>query len=191
MESGQEASERQTNIATITKKKKRKKFLLIPLFILIICGIIYGYNFFSLQYPMNKILLLDENKGIDISVGYENYINLSTVIYDLHGCQHKTKIDIFKVLLQFAEKKKDSNFDCIILSCRGKKKFKIPGEFFKKIGMEYSKQNIVPTIKTFPENLLHLDGSPLTEYKSDSLLISEEEQLNNCCKFIFEWLKSD
>lgn len=191
MESEQEVSESQTNIATITKKKKRKKLLLIPLFVLIICGIIYGYNFFSLQYPMNKILLLNGNKGIDVSVGYENYINLSTVIYDLHGCQHKTKIDILKVLLQFAEKKKDSNFDYIILCCRGKRKFIIPGEFFKKIGMEYNEQNIVPTIKMFPENLLHLDGSPFSETKSDSLFMSEDELLKECCKFMFEWLKSD
>ena len=114
MESEQEASENRTNTASIPKNKKWKKYLLIPLFIIIVCGIVYGYNFFSLQYPMNKILLLEENKGIDISVGYENYINLSTVIYDLLGCQHNTKIDIYRVLFQFAEKKKDSNFDCII-----------------------------------------------------------------------------
>jgi len=191
MENQHNETKNQVKATFVPKKKKWKKYLLIPLFIIIICGIIYSYNFLSLQYPMNKILLLEENKGIDISVGYENYINLSTVIYDLHGCQHKTKIDISRVLLQFAEKKKDSNFDYIILSCRGKKKFKIPGEFFKKIGMEYSEQNIVPIIKTFPENLLHLDGSPLTETKSDSLFISEEEKIKDCCKFMFEWLQSD
>lgn len=191
MENEQEATNDRLSEASSTEKKRWKKYLLIPLFILIICALIYGYNFFSLQYPMNKILLIEKNKGIDVSVGFENYINLSNIVYDLRGCQHKTKIDIYRVLFQFAEKKKDSNFDYIILSCRGKEKFKIPGEFFKKIGVEYSEEKMVPLIKSFPRNIQHLDGSPLTEIKTDSLLISEEDQLKDCCKFMFEWLKSE
>ncbi|MFC2093872.1 hypothetical protein ACFLSV_08225, partial [Bacteroidota bacterium] len=160
--------------------------------VLFFCISIYGYNFFSLQYKMNKILIFDhKNKGIDVSVGYKNYINLPVIVFDLRKCSYRTKADVLRVLFQFAEKKKESNYDYVILSCQGIKKFKITGKFFKKLGKEFREENLLTLIKTFPDNVLNLDNSPVFPVQNVVDPDSNETTIKECYDFMCRWFKND
>jgi len=183
----------QSTAQTVSHKKKWKKFIIRMLALgLFFCISIYGYNFFSLQYSMNKVLLFDnKNKGIDVSVGYKNYINLSVIVFDLRKCSYKTKADVLRVLLQFAEKKKESNYDYVILSCQGIRKFKITGEFFKKLGEEYREENLLALIKTFPDNVLNLDNSPVFPKRKTVNHNSDENTIIECYDFMCKWFKNE
>lgn len=181
----------QTLEETIPKKKKGKKLIAIFILLIVVAGVIYGYNYFSLQSTMNDVIESDyRNKGIDVSVSYENYVNISVIEYDLKKYAGKSPADIFRVLLQFAKKKKDSDFDYIILSCRGYKKFKIEGKYFKKLGKELDLQNPVYTIRTFPENVLKLDGSNAFPKWEGGILGVTKEQMEDFNDFINKWISN-
>lgn len=183
----------QLTAQTVSQKKKWKKYIIRTLALgLFFCISIYGYNFFSLQYEMNKLLIFDQkNKGIDVSVGYKNYIDLSVIVFDLRKCSYKTKADVLRVLFQFAEKKKESNYDYVILSCQGIKKFKITGDFFKKLGEEYRGENLTTLIKTFPDNVLNLDNSPVFPEQKTVNKNSDEDKIIECYDFMYRWLKNE
>jgi hypothetical protein len=66
--------------------------------------------------------------------------------------------DIFRVFLQFAERVKSFKFENLIFSYKGYHKFKIRGDYFQKLGEEYSWQNPVYTTRTMPVNIYTMDG---------------------------------
>lgn len=176
----------------IIKKPKKKKRLWLLLFIipLLVIGGIYGYNYFTLQVPMNKVIEGDNrNSGIDVTVKYDSYINFETLIYDLENFSGKAPIDIFRVFLQYAEAKKSDTFDYIVLSYRRKEKFKITGKYFKQLGSEYSTQNPIYTTRTFPENLLKMDGTKAYGTWTGGILGVLKEQMEDFNDFIKKWIE--
>jgi hypothetical protein len=124
-------------------------------------GILYGYNYIRFQSIMNNIINDDvRNKGINVSVHYNAYINPSVITYNLNSISgENSMIDIFRVFLQFADKMQSNRFETIELCFQGKPKFKVQGAYFQRLGKEYSSQNPVYTMRTFPENLMKMDGS--------------------------------
>ncbi len=122
---------------------------------------IYSFNYFQLQHQMKKVIEEDSrNNGIKVSVHFGNYVNPSILVYDLKSISGTNSMaDVFRVLLQFAEKMQSREFDTVDLASKGETKFKINGDYFQKLGREYSFQNPVYTMNHFPENLMNPDGS--------------------------------
>ena len=139
-----------------------KKTVLV-LFTIILLGLggIYSINYFSLQSLMNTLIKNDNrNSGIDVSVHYKYYIIPTSLVYDLRGISGpKTKMDVFRVLLQFAEKIDSKQFDEIILCYKGEERFLLDGSYYQTIGREYCIQNPVYTMRTFPENVKNTNGT--------------------------------
>jgi hypothetical protein len=129
--------------------------------ILFIIGILYGYNYIGFQFIINQVIANDErNKGVNVSVHYGAYINPSVLVYNIISISGKNSMmDVFRVFLQFADKMQSNNFETIELCFQGKPKFKIKGIYFQSLGKGYSSQNPIYTIRTFPENLMKMDGS--------------------------------
>ena len=97
------------------------------------------------------------NAGIEVSVYNEGQ---DILIYDIKSIdEDKSMADVFRVFLQFADKVSGEDFQEVILVSQGNKQFKITGSYFKTLGVEYSFQNPVYTTRTFPENVLNMDGS--------------------------------
>ncbi len=131
----------------------------------VICTIIlvvsvWGFNYISLQRYMNNVISQDSrNNGLSVDVHYGNYINLNKLIYNLDRIgPNNSKADVFRVLLQFSAKMSSKKINYVILSCKGEQKFYFKGEYFNKIGREYSVQNPVYTMRTFAENLYNPIG---------------------------------
>ena len=114
----------------------------------------------ELQNPMDRLLEEDHrNTGMRVSVYYSSPIDSSVVMYDLRDVPGScSRADVFRVLLQFADRMQHKHFNEVRLCYQGKLKFTIPGSYFSRIGREYTSQNPVYTMRTFPENLLTKDG---------------------------------
>lgn len=59
-----------------------------------------------------------------------------------------------------AERKKDQSFERVVLSYKGSSKFQLEGSYFHTLGSDYEFQNPAYTLRTLPENVYELDGSP-------------------------------
>src|ERR1043166_3863602 len=99
-----------TSVTDATKSFKRtsRAWLLILLSVGAIAGGTYTINYFELQQPMNEVLTTDQrNAGLRVNVHYGVYVNPSVLVYDLRSLAGtNSKAEVFRSLLQFAEKMK-------------------------------------------------------------------------------------
>jgi hypothetical protein len=135
--------------------------LVLTLLLVLIPLAVYGWNYVTLQRKMNEIIEKDSrNKGVEVSVHYKTYLNPSVLVYDLRGIAGtNSKLDVMRVLLQFADQVKDKKFDRVELAFRGETKFLLDGDYFQRLGREYSFQNPVYTMNHLPENVKRPDGT--------------------------------
>jgi hypothetical protein len=104
---------------------KKKSFVGLIILVVLMAGT-YLYNYI-IDYPVQKELNSDQrNSGININVHYENYVNRNTLIFNLKELPgDKSKIDVFRVLLQSAEALKENKFEFVKLAYRGTNKFEL------------------------------------------------------------------
>lgn len=187
--------EQNHNSEELPKQKKKKfkyLFLLLIIFPLILITAIYGYNYLKLQSPMNKVIEMDNrNSGIEVAVRYDLYVNIKVIKYDLVDFASKSPADLFRAFLQFAESMQKETFDYVILCSQGNSKFKINGSYFKQLGSEYSTQNPVYTMRTFPEKLMKLDGSRAYGQWEGGVLGVLTKQMEDFNDFVKEWTRSE
>jgi len=148
-----------------------------------------GFDNFQLQSQMNDVLKNDpRNTGIEVSIKAENRVNTIILIYDLKSISKMNSMaDVFRVFLQFSERMNKKKFDFVDLSYKGKTKFKIKGDYFQKLGNEYSWQNSIYTLRTFPENLINLDGSMAYPQWTGGLLGVTGKQMEDFNDFHRKW----
>jgi hypothetical protein len=171
-----------------------KKGILTIFVLLLALGIaIYGFNYIQLQSKMNSVLKADpRNEGIKVTVHFGAYVNPSKLIYNLKSVSATNSMaDVFRVFLQFAEKMCSKDFKEVVLAHKGTAKFKIDGDYFQKLGKEYSWQNPVYTMRTFPENLKNLDGSQAYGQWTGGLLGVLKEQMEDFNDFHRKWYLDD
>ena len=172
----------------------KKKFLfIIPAILLLAVALIWGWNYFNLQISMNEVINEDNrNEGIDVSVTYGNYFNTGVLVYDLKSVEgSKSPADVFRVLLQYANKMKNKEFDEVLLQHKGITKFKIQGIYFKRLGEEYTFQNPVYTMRTFTENLSNPDGSNAYSSWTGGMLGVLGKQMEDFNDFHKRWYIED
>lgn len=171
-----------------------KRGILTIFILLLALGIaIYGFNYIQLQSKMNSVIKADpRNEGIKVTVHFGTYVNLSKLIYNLKSVSATNSMaDVFRVSLQFAEKMCSRDFKEVVLAYKGTAKFKIDGDYFQKLGKEYSWQNPVYTMCTFPENLKNLDGSQAYGQWTGGLLGVLKEQMEDFNDFHRKWYLDD
>jgi hypothetical protein len=130
----------------------------VPAVVLLLIG---GVNYFALQHSMSQVGNQDSrNKGIEVFAHYKYFVNPTVLVYDLRNVSETSSpMDVTRVLLQFAERQKDSRFANVELKFKGEHKFVVKGGYFRKLGQEYSVQNAAYTLRTLPQNLYKPDGS--------------------------------
>ncbi len=147
----------------------------------------------ELKSAMDEVRSADpDNVGVHVSVHYSNYMDRSKLMYDLRDVDGDVApIDVFRVLLQFADKVQDKRFDEVVLAFRGASKFKLEGSYFKTLGEEYGLQNPVYTARTFPENVLTPSGTPAFDTWTGGILGVLGEQLDDFNEFHHQWYIDD
>ncbi len=170
-----------------------KKILIILFVVSVIIFAIYFFNYNQLQSKMNYVVNNDSrNDGIVVNVHFGGYLQKSILEYNLKSISsNKSKADVFRVFLQFSEEMKENSFKQIYLSFRGNKKFIINGDYFNTLGKEYSFQNPIYIMRTFPENLKKLDGQNAYPEWTGGLLGVSNKQLEDFDDFHNNWYFND
>jgi hypothetical protein len=147
----------------------------------------------NFQEKLNEANKKDyRNVGIDVMVYYNKLYDSTILVYDLiKVSSNNSMADVFRLFLQFAEKTKENKFDYLILSHKGKQKFKILGKYFTLIGSEYSWQNPIYTIRTFPENLYLINGLKAYSEWSGGWLGVSLKQMEDFDDFHKQWWIND
>jgi len=103
----------------------------------------------------------------------------------------KSAMDVSRTLLQFSEHLKDENFDKVVLSYKGNPRFVLKGSYFRTLGEEYGVQNPIYTLRTLPENVYNLDGSPAFGTWTGGWLGVIGKQMEDLNEFHRAWYLSD
>jgi hypothetical protein len=147
----------------ILRRKSKLLFLLIGVAILIasVSGAIWMYNQVALQKPMQRVLLSDSrNTGIRVSVHFNHWIDNGVLVYDLRSVSaQSSQMDVFWVLLQYADAQKNHRYQRVVLAAFGQPRLVILGYYFQSVGQEYETQNPIYTVRTFAHHVQSLDGS--------------------------------
>lgn len=119
-------------------------------------------NYALVHSDMRAAISADpRNAGLVVYGYYDKFVVPGTIVVDLRDVSGtNSPVDVFRVLLQFAEKQKTNNYEKVVLSFRGESRFILNGDYFKTLGQEYGTQNPVYTMRTMPENLFNPDGEP-------------------------------
>lgn len=97
------------------------------------------------------------NKEVPCEITKNPFSN--SPVFNLKKGTGFSKADVMRCLFMSAEELKDKTYDKVYLSNNGKNVFYITGEYFKKLGKEYSNgENPVYLDRTFPENVYNLEG---------------------------------
>ena len=171
---------------------KKAIIIIISLIVLAVVAV-YAINYVQLQLPMNDVVNTDHrNKGVQVSLRYSNYVDFSSLIYNLNDVSSSNSpADVFRVLLQYAEKIKSKKFKTVELQFRGRPKFLVGGDYFQQLGEEYSNQNPVYTMRTFPENLRNPDGTRAYSEWTGGWLGVINQQMQDFNDFHKKWYAND
>jgi hypothetical protein len=160
----------------------------------IIGGSVYFYNYLSLQIPANNVVTIDgRNTGLQLSVRYENYINLDVIDFSLQDIKDNSHEDIIRSLFQYAWMMKGNGreFEKIYLCRQGERKFLLMGSYFTELGEEYNKEEPLLLVFNFPGNLYYPDGTrvyPEYEKATGDDLILATRQLKDFNEFMKKWM---
>jgi hypothetical protein len=171
---------------------KRNLSLAVLLLCLAVTSV-WGWNYSALQGPLAQVLSDDSrNDGIEVRAHFGSYLQSGILFFDLTSVgTGKAPADVFRVLLQFAAAVKEREFKRVVLAHRGVPKFQLEGAYFHQLGEEYSVQNPVFTMRTFPEHLLRPDGTRAFEQWSGGWLGVLNEQLEDFGEFHKQWYMND
>lgn len=99
--------------------------------------------------------------------------------------------DVFRVLLHTSVVLKERVYDRVELCFNGKTKFVLPGEDFQEIGTEFGVQNVLYTIRTFPEKLLLPNGSSAYSERHGGILYLAKAQMDDFNDMNKKWFIND
>lgn len=181
------------NTAILPTKTFNKKSITVLSVVVLVSLIIYISNYLLLQSKMNEILKGDpRNQGLDISVHYSHYINPNIIVYDVKEVSgNNSMADVFRVFLQFADGTKEKKYTAIELAHNNTTKFILDGESYQVIGNEYSFQNPIYTIRTFPEKLKKPDGTPAYSQWSGGVFGVLQKQMEDFNDVHKKWYLDD
>lgn len=186
-----------------TRKRKQKRRWLVALVLAVVSA--GGYAIFRgskasinplqslanirLQSKLDRAIKFDHrNVGIDISVYYRDAFDKSIVVFDLRDVSgSNSRLDVFRVLLDFAEEFQDDQYDKVELAFRGKAKFALDEFYFRTLGRERDSQNPAYTIRTFPENLKTSSGLRAYPEWTGGLLGVFNKQMEDFNDFHDKW----
>ena len=166
----------------------RRFLILLAAFALAAISIATG-NYFLVHRDMRAAMDSDpRNAGLVLYGYHDKLVTPRTIMIDLRDvASTNSPADVFRLLLQFSAKQKDKNYDRVILAFRGDSRFVLKGEYFKSLGMEYGTQNPVYTMRTLPENVFNIDGTPAFGTWTGGMIGVLGKQMEDFTEFHKRW----
>jgi hypothetical protein len=124
------------------------------------------------------------NAGIKLNIKYNNFITRENIIINVNNFEGASA-DYMRILLMSAKKIFEINktFNKVYLSVNNKNKFYLKGSYFKTLGEEYGVQNVIYTIRTFPENVMNLNETHAYGTWTGGLLGVMNQQMTDLLNF--------
>jgi hypothetical protein len=171
----------------------RRANIMIPLLLALAIGLTYaGFQWrkHAIDGPV-QAALSGETAAVT-KVYRRDFLGGNDIVFNIQSVEGETSMaDISRHLLKTAEALKDQQFGRVYLAYRGREKFYFEGPYFQAIGVTRSTQNPVYTIRTMPENVHNLDGSPAFQSWSGGLLGVLGQQLEDNNNFHRKWWVDD
>jgi hypothetical protein len=170
--------------------KRSGVWLLVPL---VVIATVAGWNYFALQRPLSTALSSDSrNEGVVAIAHYGWLVDPNVLVFDLRSISgSNSEADVLRCLLQFAEAMKSNDFSTVVLAYKGNARFILKGDYFKELGVEFSYQNPVYTLRTMPEHVYNMDGSPAFGTWTGGLLGVIGHQMEDLNAFGRKWFLTD
>lgn len=129
-----------------------------------------------------------QNGGIEATAYFRETPGSSVIVFDLKGVEPtKTRLDVFRLFLDFADQAQAEPCDTVELAFRGRTKFQLEGSYFRRLGRDRNVENPVYTVRTFPENLLTPSGSRAYPEWTGGLLGIFNKQMEDANDFHDKW----
>lgn len=150
----------------------RKKFFVALLTFIIAGAALYGILVFRKHAVNDQVeVALAGETGAKTAVYRRTLLGGDDIVFDVQSVSGEmSMVDMTRMFLKTAEGLKDQKFNRVYLAYQGREKFYLEGAYFQQIGEEREWQNPVYTIRTLPENVRKLDGSPAFETWTGGLL---------------------
>lgn len=144
------------------------------------------------QSAINRAIKADpRNGGVDALAYYQGAFSDEVLVFDLRDISGSVApVDVFRALLCFADEVQNEPFAQVILSHKGEAKFSVDGNFFRKTGRDYGSENVIFTMRTFPENLRTPLGNRAYSEWSGGALGVLGKQLEDFNDFHRKWYMS-
>jgi hypothetical protein len=180
-------------VSTAVLSAKKPKLLLLALLGLILLtglavGGVWMYNETTLRKPLHRILIADPRDHVVGAKAYfDGWIDTRSAVFDLTDVDQASQLDVFRVLLQYANEQQGHRYERIILAAYGKKKFIVPGEYFQQLGQEFDTVDPLYTICTFSHHVSTMDGAKAFPETSSE----PEEEIERFTDFNKRWYLDD
>jgi hypothetical protein len=165
--------------AQTTTNVPRNRLAILLVALLVIAPVaVWAYNEVTVQKPLSRILISDpRNHVVKASAHYDGWLDFNTIVFDVTDLSgDATRMDVFRLFLQYAQAMKESRVKRVILAADGKNKFVLDGDYFNELGREFDSQNPIYTMRTFPLHVTAMDGShPFSEYTGGLLGVLTKE----------------
>jgi len=150
------------------------------------------FDYVVADRPLQNVLKTDtRNQGVKANAHFDGWFNTSTLVFDVTDVSGASRAGVFRSFLQYAEAMQKRHFTTVILACRGTNKFTLDGDYFQQLGQEYSTQNPMYIIRTFPIHVTAMDGTQLYSEYSGGILGVLQKELEQFNDFNDEWYAKD
>ncbi|MBP1885062.1 hypothetical protein [Sinorhizobium mexicanum] len=151
------------------------------------------FNAVSATWPAYRAKKEDpRNNKVMLWVYHQYAVNPNVIVLDLWNLDsNATMADVDRVLFDTAAALKARSLTSVSLAFRGREKFEMKGDYFKKLGDEREWQNPVYTMRTMPENLYTPDGRPAFDTWTGGWLGVIREQMDDHNEFHRAWYIED
>lgn len=123
---------------------------------------LWGYNYSTLQMPMNKVLAESAEAQIGVRTHFVRYYQTDAIVFNITGTGGEQVAQrAIKLFFEFAATQKDRDFSRIQLALNNRNFMVVPGAAFKKLGEDFGKVPVVELVRDLGQAATLPGGRPV------------------------------
>lgn len=155
-------------------------------------AVAYGLHAHRTGFDAAAQEALAGESGAQTKVYRRSLLGGDDIVFDVEQAGGEmSAVAMTRRLLKVAEALKNENFGKVYLASRGAEKFYLDGRYFRQLGEERGWQNPIYTIRTIPQNVYRLDGTPAFGSWSGGLIGVVGKQMEDNNEFHRNWWIED
>src|SRR5438105_2630301 len=145
------------------------------------------------EQPLSRVIAGNPKySGIVAHAHFGGFVAPRTLVFDVREIGEKTKrLDVFRVLLEFAESQAASDFESVELDFRGETKFVLRGKYFQSLGLAARDQNPIYVVRMFAQNPSRIDGAQAFPTRAGTEFPTIAMQLQDFNDLHDQWYRSE